>query len=63
MLCLALVDVTIRPQELDLQLLDWLRHRGRNFLVVATKADRISSNQLRASCRNWQNSSRSLRIR
>jgi len=48
-LCLALVDVTIRPQEIDLQLLDWLRHRGRNFLVVATKADRISSNQLRAA--------------
>jgi GTP-binding protein len=48
-LCLALVDVTIPPQEIDLQLLDWLRHRGRNYLLVATKADRISGNQLRAS--------------
>jgi GTP-binding protein len=48
-LCLALVDVTIPPQDLDLQLLDWLRHIGRNFMVVATKADRISRTQLRTS--------------
>ncbi len=48
-LCLALVDVTVPPQELDLRLLEWLRHIGRNFLVVATKADRISGNQLRAA--------------
>ncbi len=48
-LCITLVDVTIPPQELDLQLLDWLRHVGRNFVIVATKADRISGNQLRAS--------------
>lgn len=48
-LCLSLVDVTIPPQQLDVQLLEWLRHADRRFLVVATKADRISNNQLRAS--------------
>ena len=48
-LCLSLVDVTIPPQQLDVQLLDWLRHVNRPFLVVATKADRISNNQLRNS--------------
>ncbi len=48
-LCLSLVDVTIPPQELDLQLMDWLRHMDRHFMVVATKADRISNNQLRVS--------------
>jgi GTP-binding protein len=48
-LCLSLVDVTIPPQELDLQLMDWLRHMDRQFIVVATKADRISNNQLRNS--------------
>lgn len=48
-LCVVLVDVTIPPQELDLQLLDWLRHVDRNFQLVATKADRISGNQLRTS--------------
>jgi len=48
-LCLSLVDVTIPPQQLDMQLLNWLRHAERNFLIVATKADRISGNQLRSS--------------
>jgi len=48
-LCLSLVDVTIPPQQLDMQLLDWLRHADRRFLIVATKADRISNNQLRSS--------------
>jgi GTP-binding protein len=48
-LCLSLVDVTIPPQQIDMQLLDWLRHANRNFLIVATKADRISNNQLRTS--------------
>jgi GTP-binding protein len=48
-LCLSLVDVTIPPQQLDMQLLEWLRHAERQFLIVATKADRISKNQLRTS--------------
>lgn len=48
-LCLSLVDVTIPPQEIDLQLMDWMRHMDREFIVVATKADRISNNQLRAA--------------
>ena len=48
-LCLSLVDVTISPQQLDIQLLEWLRHADRRFLIVATKADRISNNQLRNS--------------
>ena len=48
-LCLSLVDVTIPPQQLDIQLLEWLRNADRQFLIVATKADRISNNQLRSS--------------
>lgn len=48
-LCLVLVDVTIPPQDLDKQLVDWLHHVSRKFAIVATKADRISGNQLRTS--------------
>ncbi len=48
-LCVMLVDVNIPPQELDQQLINWLRHHQRSFVLVATKADRVSSNQLRAS--------------
>jgi GTP-binding protein len=46
-LCLSLVDVSVPPQQLDIQLHEWLRHHDRPYLVVATKADRISNNQLR----------------
>jgi GTP-binding protein len=45
-LCVSLVDISIPPQQSDIQLHDWLRHHDRPYLVVATKADRISNNQL-----------------
>ena len=48
-LCVVLVDVNIPPQDLDVQLLDWLRHQERSFILAATKADRVSGNQLRTS--------------
>ena len=46
-LCLALVDVNVPPQEKDRQLLDFLNASGRDFLMIATKSDRLSNNQLR----------------
>ncbi len=48
-LCVSLVDVSIPPQPSDIQLHEWLRHHDRPYLVVATKADRISNNLLRKS--------------
>jgi GTP-binding protein len=48
-LCVMLVDVNIPPQELDVQLIDWLRHHQRSFVLAATKADRLSGNQLKTS--------------
>jgi GTP-binding protein len=50
-LCIALVDATVEPQVSDRKLLDFLRSAGRNFIVVATKSDRISRNQLAQSLR------------
>jgi len=44
-LCICLVDSNIPPQQSDAKLIDWLRHVGRDFLVVATKSDRLSGNQ------------------
>jgi GTP-binding protein len=41
-----LVDVSIAPQEKDKQLLEFLASSDRRFLVVATKSDRLSNNQL-----------------
>jgi GTP-binding protein len=43
-LCICLVDSNIPPQPNDGKLIDWLRHVGRTFLVVATKTDRLSGN-------------------
>lgn len=43
-LCVCLVDSNVPPQENDGKLVDWLRHVGRDFLVVATKIDRLSGN-------------------
>ena len=43
-LCVCLVDSNVPPQPNDGKLIDWLRHVGRDFLVVATKIDRLSGN-------------------
>src|SRR5207245_8955061 len=45
-LCLALVDVNVAPQASDRQLLDFLESSGRSLVIVATKSDRLSGNQL-----------------
>src|SRR5882672_8878374 len=50
-LCLVLVDVNVPPQPSDRQLLQFLSASGRDFLVVATKSDRLSNNQLHQSIR------------
>ena len=46
-LCVTLIDVNVPPQPADRQLLDFLTEIGRPTLIVGTKSDRLSSNQLR----------------
>ncbi len=53
-LCVALVDVKVPAQESDKQLLEWLRNTERNFIVVATKADKLSGNELPVAMRKLQ---------
>lgn len=43
-LCVCLVDSKIPPQESDLKLIRYLKEIERRFVVVATKADRLSGN-------------------
>lgn len=45
-LSIQLVDSRHAPTELDIQLNEWLKFHHKNFIVVATKADKLSSNQL-----------------
>ena len=46
-LCVTLIDVNVPPQPADRQLLDFLSGIERPTLIVATKSDRLSGNQLR----------------
>src|SRR5882724_10465929 len=48
-LSVVLIDANIPAQSPDRHLIDFLRSAGRDFLVVATKADKISRNKLRGA--------------
>lgn len=48
-LCIQLVDSRHRPSALDLQLNEWLHFHKKPHIVVATKADKLSNNELRKS--------------
>ncbi len=50
-LCIVLIDANVPPQQSDRQLLDFLSASDRNFLLVATKSDRLSNNQLHNALR------------
>src|SRR5215204_614758 len=45
-LCIQLVDSRHKPSQLDLQLHEWLIFNEKNHIVVATKSDKLSSNEL-----------------
>ncbi len=53
-LCVALVDSKVPTQDSDKHLVNWLRETGRNFVVVATKSDRLSGNELPVALRRLQ---------
>jgi GTP-binding protein len=50
-LCIVLIDANVPPQQSDRQLLDFLSASNRDFLLVATKSDRLSNNQLHNALR------------
>ena len=49
MLSIHIVDSRHEPTNLDLQLHEWLRHTAKPRLIVATKSDKLSNNELRES--------------
>ncbi|HYX52444.1 MAG TPA: ribosome biogenesis GTP-binding protein YihA/YsxC [Candidatus Limnocylindrales bacterium] len=46
-LCVVLIDINIPAQPSDQQLIEFLKHSQREFLVIGTKADKLSGNKLR----------------
>ncbi|MGI8654947.1 MAG: ribosome biogenesis GTP-binding protein YihA/YsxC [Pyrinomonadaceae bacterium] len=49
MLSIQIVDSRHEPTTLDLQLHDWLQHYMKPQLIVATKSDKLSQNDLQKS--------------
>lgn len=45
-LCVQLIDSRHEPTRLDLQLNEWLNFNGKPHIAVATKADKLGTNQL-----------------
>lgn len=48
-LCIQLIDSRHEPTALDVQLNEWLVFNKKPYLVVATKADKLSRNELQKS--------------
>jgi GTP-binding protein len=61
-LCLALIDLNVPPQESDQQLLQFLESLGRLYLVVGTKADKLSGNTLTKALNSFRQVSPDLRV-
>lgn len=53
-LAIVLVDTNIPVQQSDKQMIEWLQATGRPYLVIGTKADRVSGNALRNALRKMQ---------
>jgi GTP-binding protein len=48
-LSIHIVDSRHEPTKLDLQLHEWLEHSAKPRLIVATKSDKLSKNELKES--------------
>ncbi|HWC76781.1 MAG TPA: ribosome biogenesis GTP-binding protein YihA/YsxC [Blastocatellia bacterium] len=48
-LSVLITDSRHAPTDLDLQMSEWLSANEKPFIIVATKADKLSSNKLRAN--------------
>ncbi len=48
-LAIVLIDSNIPAQAPDQQLIEFLQHAQRDFIVVGTKTDKLSSNKLRSA--------------
>jgi GTP-binding protein len=51
-LSIAIIDARHGPTKLDVMLKEWLEANDKAFIVVATKADKLSNNQLRTSLKS-----------
>lgn len=57
-LCVQLVDSRHEPTTLDMELNEWLNYHAKPHIVVATKSDKLSSNQLNKQSKVLRNALR-----
>jgi GTP-binding protein len=55
-LCIQLIDSRHKPTALDKDLHEWLVYHQKNHIVVATKADKLSNNNLKKSLQEIETS-------
>lgn len=61
-LCIQLVDSRHKPSALDLQLHEWLLFNQRKHVIVATKSDKLSANELSKNMRMIESQMPSSRV-
>jgi len=61
-LSIHIVDSRHKPAELDLQLHEWLEHYQKPHIIVATKSDKLSRNELRRNIDSGRNMLKSDRV-
>jgi GTP-binding protein len=61
-LSIHLVDSRHEPSKQDLQLHEWLKHNQKPHLIVATKSDKLSNNELRKNIDRAERAFKSGRI-
>ena len=49
MLLFVLIDIRLEPQKIDLEFMEWLGEKQIPFMIVFTKADKLSSSKINKS--------------
>jgi GTP-binding protein len=61
-LSIQIVDSRHQPAALDLQLHEWLNHHQKPYIIVATKSDKLSQNELRKTMERCQSTFKANKI-
>ena len=61
-LSIHIVDSRHEPTKLDLQLHEWLQHHRKPQIIVATKSDKLSQNELRKNTKRAETTLKSDRV-
>ena len=55
MLCFILIDVRLKPQEIDIEFINWIGKLGIPIAIVFTKADKLSKSKVLTSIIRFKN--------